>query len=61
MRHTLPWFIHLRAHDLRKGDEQPAYTPHGVWHSTYSVTFVCCKLWHISLSREHLCSATNVR
>ena len=52
MRHTLPRFIHLRAHDLRKGDEQPAYSPHGVWHSTYSVTFVCCKLWHISLSRE---------
>ena len=33
MRHRLQWFIHLRAHSLRKGDEHPAYTPHGVWHS----------------------------
>jgi len=33
MRHRLQWFIHLRTHGLRKGDEHPAYTPHGVWHS----------------------------
>ena len=33
MRHRLQWFIHLRAHGLRKGDEHPAYTPHEVWHS----------------------------
>jgi len=33
MRHRLQWFIHLRAHCLRKGDEHPAYTAHGVWHS----------------------------
>jgi len=33
MRHRLQWFIQLRAHGLRKGDEQPAYTPHSVWHS----------------------------
>jgi len=33
MRHILQWFIHLRAHGLRKGDEHPAYTPHGVWHT----------------------------
>jgi len=33
MRHRLQWFIHLRAHGLRKGDVHPAYTPHGVWHS----------------------------
>ena len=26
MRHRLHWFIHLRAHGLRKGDEHPAYT-----------------------------------
>jgi len=26
MRHGLQWFIHLRAHDLRKEDEHPAYT-----------------------------------
>jgi len=36
MRHRLQWFIHLRAHGLRNGDEHVAYTPHGVWHS---VTF----------------------
>ena len=29
MRHRLQWFIHLLAHGLRKGDEHPAYTPHG--------------------------------
>jgi len=33
MRHRLQWFIHLRAHGLRKGDEHSAYTPRGVWHS----------------------------
>ena len=29
MRDRLQWFIHLQAHGLRKGDEHPAYTPHG--------------------------------
>jgi len=29
--HRLQWFIHLRAHGLRKEDEHPSYTPHGVW------------------------------
>ena len=29
MCHTLYWCIHLWARDLKKGDEQPAYTP--VW------------------------------
>jgi len=33
MRYILRRFIHLRSHGLRKGDEHPAYTPHGVWHS----------------------------
>jgi len=36
MRHRLHWFIHLRAHGLRKGDEHPAYTTllmGCVWHS----------------------------
>ena len=28
------WFIHLRAHGLRKGDEHPAYIPHGLWHTS---------------------------
>jgi len=27
MCHRLQWFIHLRAHGLREGDEYPAYTP----------------------------------
>jgi len=27
MHHRLQWFIHLRAHGLRKGDVHPAYTP----------------------------------
>ena len=26
MHHRLQWFIYLRAHGLRKGDEHPAYT-----------------------------------
>ena len=30
MRHKLQWFIHLRAHGLRKGDEHRANTPRGV-------------------------------
>jgi len=33
MHHRLQWFIDIRAHDLRKGDEHPAYTPYGVWHN----------------------------
>jgi len=35
MRHRLQWFIHIRAHGLRKGDEHPAYTPRGVRHSVF--------------------------
>ena len=31
VRHRLQ--IHLQAHGLRKGDEHPAYTPHGAWHT----------------------------
>jgi len=30
MRHRL---IHLQAHGLRKGNEHPAYTSRGVWHT----------------------------
>ena len=30
MCNRLHWFIHLRAHGLRKEDEQPAYTLYGV-------------------------------
>ena len=29
IRQRLQWFIQLRAHGLRKGDEHPAYAPHG--------------------------------
>ena len=35
MRHRLQWFIRLRSHDLRKQDEHPAYTHHGVWSTLY--------------------------
>ena len=35
MRHRLQWFIHLQVHGLRKADEHPAYTPHGVQHSFF--------------------------
>ena len=35
MRHGLQWFIQLRAHGLRKGDEHPANTPHGVRHNLF--------------------------
>jgi len=40
MPHKLQWFIHLRAHSLRKGDEHPAYTSHRVWHS-FTYYFIC--------------------
>ena len=34
MRHRLQWFIRLRTmHGLGKGDEHPAYTPHGLCHT----------------------------
>ena len=39
MRHRLQWFIHLRAHSLRKRDGHPAYTARGAWHS---FTFTMC-------------------
>jgi len=35
MRHRLQWFIYLRAHGLRKGDEHPAYTAHVLRHSIH--------------------------
>jgi len=28
-RRRLQWFIHLRDQALKKGDEHPAYNPHG--------------------------------
>jgi len=33
MRHRLQWFVHLRAHGHRKGDEHPTNTLDGVWSS----------------------------
>ena len=33
MRHRLQWFIHLQALGVRKGDEHPAYSSHGVWQT----------------------------
>jgi len=33
MRRRLLWFIHRRVQGLTKGDEHPAYTPYGVWHT----------------------------
>ena len=33
VRHRLQWFVHLLAQGLRKGDEDPTYTPHGLWHT----------------------------
>ena len=38
MRHRLQWFIQLRAHDLRKSDEHPAYTPVRGMDATLYVT-----------------------
>ena len=42
MRHRLQWFIHLRAHGLRKGDEHPAYTTHGVGYGTLFLNLFSC-------------------
>jgi len=33
MRQRLQWFIHLRAHGLRKGDEHPSHTLRGGLHT----------------------------
>jgi len=41
MRHRRQWFIHLRAHGLRKGDEHPAYAllvEHGPFTLPYLLT-----------------------
>ena len=40
IHHRHQWFIHLRAHSLRKGDEHHTYTPHGVWHTLRYIKFV---------------------
>ena len=38
-RHRLQWLIHLPAHDLMKGEQHLANTPHGVRHTTYLPTW----------------------
>jgi len=49
-RVRLQWFIHLRAHSLRKGDQHTAYTPHGVWHSFF--TSICARM-HVRHRQRH--------
>jgi len=45
MHHGLQWLNHLLAHGLRKGDEHPAYTPHGIWHSfTFLAKMIMCAI-----------------
>jgi len=41
VHHRLQWFIHLRAYGVRKGGEHPAYTPHGVWHTSLFYIPLC--------------------
>ena len=36
MRHRLPWFVHLRAHGLRKGDEPRPYMRDGTLYLTFT-------------------------
>jgi len=56
MHHRLQWFIHPWGHSLRKGDEHPTYTPHGVCHTFYLnvlynilvISRVCYKYLHES-------------
>ena len=41
MRHGLQLSIHfILTHGLRKGDEHPAYTPCGIWHT---LTVACIR------------------
>ena len=52
VHHRLQWFIQLRPHGLRKGDEHPASTPREVWltlplpmhvlHTCHLCCFCCC-------------------
>jgi len=49
-RHRLQWFLHLRAHRLRKGDQHPTYTPLRIWHPL---------LARQAEGRQGLCSAAD--
>ena len=52
MRHKLQWFIHLRVHGLRKGDEHPAYTPRGARGNN---THHCILVGRVSKAAELMC------
>jgi len=45
VHHRFQCFFHLQAHSLRKGDEHPTYTPHGVWHSLLLLADAGYKAW----------------
>ena len=49
MRHRLQWFVHLRAHGLRKGDEHPAFTSRRV---SNTISYLLCH------RRRDLCNST---
>jgi len=73
MRRRLQWFIHLRAHRLRNGDEYPAYTSREVWHTlpfytvrrcgtlsvhvAWSVCLCVCVCWAHGRAVQHRMSA----
>jgi len=44
VRHRPQWFIHLRAQDLSKGDEHPAYSLLGVCHALGAYCFTAAYL-----------------
>jgi len=52
MYNRLKWFIHLQAQDLSKGDEHPAYTPHGLLCSLPSLLWSSLKLEPESMVNE---------
>jgi len=52
----LQWFVHLQARGLRKGDEHPAYTLHGVRH-TLPLTLLSAKVTRYQSASGH-CTST---
>ena len=59
MRPRLQRFIHIWAHGLRKENEHPAYTPHGLWHSFFTY-WSSTALYKVMLEITRLCSASYV-
>ena len=53
IRHRLQWFIRLRAHSPRKGDEHPAYTPRGLWYTLLYPSLLDVYLLHKRVQQEH--------